>query len=154
MDLARRCLHLLEQEKRPRFWRPVPATPSGRHDHRLCVCSDDYCRVRSLARPGASGRRLHSGVRRPCIGPRALDPRLLADGTVIDAQPNAPLLNSQHGYARGVEVYVQRRTANGFTGWISYSYARALETDDVLGLKFPSDYDQRHTINAYASRRI
>jgi len=84
----------------------------------------------------------------------SLDPRLLADGTVVDALPKAPLLNSQHGYARGVEVYVQRRTANGFTGWISYAYARAVETDDVLGLKFPSDYDQRHTINAYASRRI
>jgi hypothetical protein len=88
----------------------------------------------------------------------ALDPRMLADGTgietIIQAQPAAPLLNSQHGYARGVEIYVQRRTSNGFTGWVSYAYGRAIVTDDVLQLKFPSDYDQRHTFNAYASRRI
>jgi hypothetical protein len=84
----------------------------------------------------------------------ALDPRLNADGIVVNAQPDAPLLNSEHGYARGVEIYLQRRSANGFNGWISYSYGRAIVTDDVLGLKFPSDYDQRHTLNFYASRRI
>ena len=84
----------------------------------------------------------------------ALDPRLLAGGIIVQAQPTAPLLNSQHGYARGVEIYLQRRTANGFTGWVSYAYGRAMVTDDFLGLRFPSDYDQRHTFNAYASRRI
>lgn len=83
----------------------------------------------------------------------ALDPRMLG-GVVVQAQPDAPLLNSQHGFARGVEIYVQRRTANGFTGWVSYAYGRATLTDDVLKTTFSSDYDQRHTINAYASRRI
>jgi hypothetical protein len=84
----------------------------------------------------------------------SLDPRLDADGTVINAQPDAPLLNSLHGYARGVEIYVQRRSVNGFTGWVSYAYGRAIITDDVLKQTFPSDYDQRHTFNAYASRRL
>jgi hypothetical protein len=83
-----------------------------------------------------------------------LDPRLLADGTVFRAVPNAPLLNSERGYARGVQIFLQRRSANGFTGWISYSYGHAVITDGVLGLKFPSDYDQRHTLNLYASRRL
>jgi outer membrane cobalamin receptor len=83
-----------------------------------------------------------------------LNPRLLADGTVVQALPTAPLINSEHGSSRGVQVLVQRRTANGFTGWTSYSYGRAILHDDDLGLSFPSDYDQRHTVNAYLSRRL
>jgi hypothetical protein len=76
------------------------------------------------------------------------------DGTIVQAVPAAPLLNSEHGSSRGVEVLVQRRTANGFTGWASYAYGRAIVSDDDLGLTFPSDYDQRHTVNAYLSRRL
>jgi hypothetical protein len=83
-----------------------------------------------------------------------LDPRLLVDGTVFRAVANAPLTNSERGYARGIQIFIQRRTANGFTGWISYAYGRAMIIDGVLGLKFPSDYDQRHTLNLYASRRL
>ena len=83
-----------------------------------------------------------------------LDPRLAPDGTVVNALPDAALVNSEHGYARGVEFVAQRRTANGFTGWVSYAYGRAILRDDELGLAFPSDYDQRHTVNVYVSRRL
>ncbi len=91
---------------------------------------------------------------RDLVARPALDPRMLADGTIVPALPNAPWLNSERGYSRGVEVYVQRRTANGFDGWISYAYGRAILSDGYLQQKFPSDYDQRHTINAYLSRRL
>jgi len=84
----------------------------------------------------------------------ALDPRLAGDGTVLQASPNAALLNSQRGYARGVQIFIQRRTASGLTGWVSYAYGRAMLREDDLQLKFPSDYDQRHTFNVYASRRL
>jgi hypothetical protein len=84
----------------------------------------------------------------------ALDPRLVDNGIVVPALPNAPWLNSQRGYSRGVQIFVQRRTANGFTGWISYAYGRTMISDGDLGLKFPSDYDQRHTFNIYGSRRL
>ena len=83
-----------------------------------------------------------------------IDPRLAPDGAVVNAVPDAPLVNSQYGYARGAEVVVQRRTANGFTGWVSYAYGRAVLRDRALGLVFPSDYDQRHTMNLYVSRRL
>lgn len=83
-----------------------------------------------------------------------LDPRLGPDGNVIDASPFAPLHNSERGYARGVEVMAQRRTANGLTGWVSYAYGRTLVTDADLALAFPADFDQRHTISAYVSRRL
>jgi len=83
-----------------------------------------------------------------------LDPRILVSGLIFNAMPNAPLRNSQRGYSRGAQVFLQRRTANGFTGWISYAYGRAVISDGDLGVRFPSDYDQRHTVNAYISRRL
>jgi len=83
-----------------------------------------------------------------------LMPHVAPDGTIVQAMPLAPYTNSGHGYSRGVQLMVQRRTANGFTGWVSYSYADTSVTDDVLRLTFPSDYDQRHTVNAYLSRRL
>ena len=84
----------------------------------------------------------------------ALDSRVIGNGIVVPASPNAPWLNSQRGYARGVQIFVQRRTANGFTGWISYAYGRTIVRDGDLGLSFPSDYEQRHTLNIYGSRRL
>jgi len=83
-----------------------------------------------------------------------LFPRLLASGVVADAVPNAPWLNSERGYSRGLQVFVQRRTANGFTGWVSYAYGKTMIRDGVLNQEFPADYDQRHTFNAYLSRRL
>lgn len=83
-----------------------------------------------------------------------LDPRLLPNGSIFNAVPNAPLHNSERGYSRGAQIFLQRRTANGFTGWISYAYGRAVISDGDLGVRFPSDYDQRHTLNAYVSRRL
>jgi hypothetical protein len=64
------------------------------------------------------------------------------------------LLNSERGYSRGAQIFIQRRSANGFTGWISYAYGHAEIHDGTLGVGFPSDYDQRHTFNAYVSRRV
>jgi hypothetical protein len=83
-----------------------------------------------------------------------LFPRVGGAGMIVQAMPAAPLLNSQHGYSRGVQLLLQRRSANGFTGWMSYAYAHAKLRDDVLRITFPSDYDQRHTVNAYLSRRL
>ena len=83
-----------------------------------------------------------------------LDPRLLLNGSIFNAVPTAPWLNSERGYSRGAQIFLQRRTANGFTGWISYAYGHAEIRDSTLGVSFPSDYDQRHTFNAYVSRRL
>jgi hypothetical protein len=91
---------------------------------------------------------------RDLLASPALDMRLLGDGSVFPALPNAPLLNSERGYSRGVQVFLQRRSANGFTGWISYAYGRAVIRDGDLQQSFPADYDQPHTFNAYGSRRL
>jgi hypothetical protein len=81
------------------------------------------------------------------------DPRILS-GRVFNPPADAAILNSQRGYARGAQVMVQRRSANGFTGWASYSYGTTKVNDRVLKIRFPSDNDQRHTVNLFASHRV
>ncbi|MGH9880712.1 MAG: TonB-dependent receptor plug domain-containing protein, partial [Pyrinomonadaceae bacterium] len=65
-----------------------------------------------------------------------------------------PFRNSLRGHARGVELTLQRRSANNLAGWISYAYTHTKLTDDQTGLSFVSDADQRHTINVYGSYRF
>lgn len=65
-----------------------------------------------------------------------------------------PFQNSLHGHARGIEVTLQRRSANKLTGWISYAYSQAKLADPQSGLSFVSDFDQRHTVNVYGSYRF
>jgi hypothetical protein len=52
---------------------------------------------------------------------------------------------------------VQRSSANRFTGWISYAFGRTGMRDSRepagSGDRFPSDYDQRHTMNIYGGYR-
>jgi outer membrane cobalamin receptor len=65
-----------------------------------------------------------------------------------------PFDNLLRGHARGVELTVQRRSANKLSGWISYAYSRTELTDARDGLTFPSDADQRHTVNVYGNYRF
>jgi hypothetical protein len=82
-----------------------------------------------------------------------LDPRIQANGTIY-SPPSQPLFtNSARAYARGLQFLVQRRTANGWTGWVGYSYTVSRECDGVLKRCFTADFEQRHTLNAYASYR-
>ncbi len=65
-----------------------------------------------------------------------------------------PFHNGLRGHARGVELTLQRRSANKLAGWVSYAYSRTQLTDKATGLRFVSDTDQRHTVNTYASYRF
>jgi len=47
--------------------------------------------------------------------------RLLSDGSVAFPQPGPVLRNALDGYSRGIEISVQRRSANRFSGWVTYS---------------------------------
>ena len=62
--------------------------------------------------------------------------------------------NALHGHARGFELTLQRRSANKFTGWLSYAFSRTKLSDPQTGLTFPSDTDQQHTVNVYGSYRF
>jgi hypothetical protein len=82
-----------------------------------------------------------------------LDPRLV-NGAVFVPPPDPLYENSSRGYGRGVEIFLQRVSANGLSGWISYAYGRTWIHDGATGDSFPSDWDQRHTIGAYTSYRV
>lgn len=79
------------------------------------------------------------------------EPRLT--GTIVNFS-EFPFQNSLRGYARGFELTFQRRSANRLAGWISYAYSRANVTEGQTGLRFASDTDQRHTVNAFAGYRF
>lgn len=81
------------------------------------------------------------------------EPRLL-NGRVFNPSLTAPLENSLRGYARGIQMFVQRRSVNGLTGWASYSYGVARMRDSISGQHFYADFDQRHTINLFGSYRL
>lgn len=81
------------------------------------------------------------------------DPRIV-DGEVFIPPEDAPIGNVVRGYARGFEVFVQRRSANRLSGWISYGYGKTRYRDGVTGARFPSDNDQTHTVNIFGSYRI
>ncbi len=62
--------------------------------------------------------------------------------------------NSVRGYSRGAEIFLQRTSANRFTGWLSWAWGKAENRDGVTGARFPSDFDQRNTINVYGGYRV
>jgi len=65
-----------------------------------------------------------------------------------------PVRNALRGHARGIELTLQRRSANKLAGWVTYSYAQTRLRDEASRLQFVSDFDQRHTLNAYGSYRL
>jgi hypothetical protein len=91
---------------------------------------------------------------RDLIAQPLLEPRLLASGAIFNPPSNPRFENSVRGSSRGWEVFLQRRTANRWNGWLSYSWARTRMRDGVTGAHYFGDWDQRHTVNAYGSYRL
>ncbi|HJZ77776.1 MAG TPA: carboxypeptidase regulatory-like domain-containing protein [Vicinamibacterales bacterium] len=85
---------------------------------------------------------------RPGVYPR------LVSGEVTWPSTPPRTTNAYDGYSRGVEVVLQRRSANRLTGWIGYTLTYSRSQDLATGMWFDSDNDTRHTLNAYASYRI
>jgi hypothetical protein len=80
----------------------------------------------------------------------------LVNGRTVGPGPGATgmLANNLRGHARGIEVFVQRRSVNNLSGWISYGYGIARYRDAATNLHFDGDFDQRHTFNGYATYRL
>lgn len=91
---------------------------------------------------------------RDLIAQPLLEPRLLAGGAIFVPPTIARFENSVRGTARGFEVFLQRRTANRLSGWISYGYAKTAMRDGITGAAYAADAEQRHTVNAYGSFRL
>jgi hypothetical protein len=81
------------------------------------------------------------------------DARLI-NGQILPDNFQSPIMNTLTGLTKGASAFIQRRTANGWTGWASYTYSHSEMHDMLTNISFPSDQDQRHTINAYLSYRL
>jgi hypothetical protein len=79
-------------------------------------------------------------------------------GHVDERRLDAPLddhfQNALSGSARGLELVVIPDHIAGFSGWLSYSYAMARQTDHTTGETFWSDFDRRHAVNLAATFRL
>jgi len=83
---------------------------------------------------------------------------------IVNDQPVGPgaqipfgashLQNNLRGRARGIEAFLERRSVNRLSGWISYSYGVARYRDAATNLSFDGDFDQRHTFNVYGTYRL
>jgi hypothetical protein len=78
----------------------------------------------------------------------------LLNGVAVEPVYEAPLKNSVRGSSHGIEFSLQRVSANRLSGWVSYSLGYARYRDTLDHLYFDGDYDQRHTVNAFASYRL
>ena len=81
------------------------------------------------------------------------EPRLV-NGKVYNPPLVTPWENSQRAYSRGVQLMLQRRAANGLTGWVTYGFGQSRVRDGAAGVHFTADYDLRHIVRAFGSRRI
>ncbi len=81
--------------------------------------------------------------------------RIENNRVVLPRQPNWQ--NALKGTANGVELTLERRSANGLNGWLSYAWNESeLEDPRAAGQqaeRFYADWDQRHTVNAYVAYR-
>jgi hypothetical protein len=73
---------------------------------------------------------------------------------LVRGQRDARFEQSLEGFARGVEIMLQRRSATGFSGWVSYAYGRNRYTDTARSETFFGDNDQRHVLNVYGFYRL
>jgi hypothetical protein len=81
------------------------------------------------------------------------EPRLV-NGILVRPSPTARWHNTLEGHAAGAELSVERTAASGLTGWIGYAFGRARYTDQGTGERYWADFDQRHTVNAFAHHRL
>jgi hypothetical protein len=105
----------------------------------------------------------------PIIGGRVFSPGGICGPVVANPipAPVEPLFAPIRNYSRGVQLVIQRRSANRLSGWLGYTLDYARERVPALismptfpffslGPLFtePTSDDQRHTVNAFATYRL
>lgn len=80
--------------------------------------------------------------------------RVAPNGSIYAPPLATPILNARRGYSRGGQVVLQRRSANGLSGWVSYGSGRSRQRQPVTRDAFYADFDQRHSVNGFASYRL
>ena len=91
--------------------------------------------------------------RRDQDGFRAVDAEVRIVNNRVVQPTNPHFENSLTGDTNGAEIVLERRSVNGLNGWLSYAWNDTQLEDSARVESFASDYDQRHTVNAYVAYR-
>ncbi len=91
--------------------------------------------------------------RRDEDGIRAVDNEVRIENNRVVLPANPHYENALTGNTNGAEIVLERRSVSGLNGWLSYAWNDTQLEDPARGESFPSDYDQRHTVNAYVAYR-
>jgi hypothetical protein len=78
----------------------------------------------------------------------------LVDGVVTPPRFDTAYINAVTSRSAGIEWLLERRSPNGLSGWMTYSYGRAREHDETTDERFAADFDQRHAFSVYAHYRV
>ncbi|MDP1676070.1 MAG: TonB-dependent receptor [Bacteroidota bacterium] len=73
---------------------------------------------------------------------------------IVDPDSSNLLLNTGTGYARGVELSLQKKFSDGFVGSASYSYSVSKRQDNITLPEYYFEYDRPHIINLLAGMEI
>lgn len=79
------------------------------------------------------------------------EPLLRGSALVVPSSPHWE--NALSGRSRGLGLAIERRVADGLSGWIGYALEHTDVTDARRGETYDADFDQRHTFNAYSLYR-
>jgi hypothetical protein len=95
--------------------------------------------------------------RRDEDGFRAVDAEVRLENNRVVVPTNPHFANTLTGTTNGAEIVLERRSVSGLNGWLSYAW-NDTRLDDAARAghpaeSFPSDFDQRHTVNAYVAYR-
>lgn len=95
--------------------------------------------------------------RRDEDGIRGVDAEVRIEDNRVVLPTNPHYANVLTGTTKGAEFVLERRSVSGLNGWLSYAWNDTQLEDQAraghLPETFPSDYDQRHTVNAYVAYR-
>jgi hypothetical protein len=73
---------------------------------------------------------------------------------IVDPDSTNLLLNTGSGYARGVEVSLQKKFTDGFVGSASYTYSVSRRRDNASLPEYDFEYDRPHIINLLAGMEL
>jgi hypothetical protein len=138
-----------------------PGTPADPEFPAIMLTRSDHFTAAIEQRLGENTRVRLQGFERDDrqeFGSRAFD------GTSCSAIRTDPLLQQQfedsllRTRARGVQIVIQRRSANRLSGWVGYTYdnvtQKAVISPVGILLPAPTEGDQKHTVNAFANYRL
>jgi hypothetical protein len=88
---------------------------------------------------------------------RAVNADVRIENNRVVLPTNAHWENLMTGTSNGAEIVLERRSANGLNGWLSYAWSDSQNQQPASGghpaETFATDFDQRHTVNTYVAYR-